>query len=162
MKDAHELCGNGGVRIAIIGTLAILALFLFVETASVAENLGRPVNAATNTITVTGDGKASMAPDIAHITFTVEHTAATVKEAQDATTKQANAALDYAKGQHIATKDIRTLSYNISPQYSYPQPCTGGRLCPAYDVTTPKITGYQVPAPIQLTVRDLDATGTVL
>lgn len=162
MNDTHEFLGNKGIRIAVIGTLAILALFLFVEAVSVVQNFGRSGIPATETITVTGSGQASMAPNVAHIGFTVQHTAATVKEAQDATTKQTNAAIAYAKEQGVAEKDIRTQSYNISPEYSYPRPCTAGMLCPQYENNTPKITGYQVAQSIQLTIRDLDKTGTIL
>lgn len=162
MNDAHDLLGNGGVRIAVIGTLAILALFLFMQTASVAENFGRSDTPPTNTITVQGSGQVNMAPDVARISFTVEHTAASVKEAQDATTKQANAAIAYVKTQNIAAKDIRTQSYNISPQYSYPRPCPPGALCPEYENTTPKVTGYHVSQSIQVMVRDLEATGVIL
>lgn len=161
MNDTQDLFGNGGVRIAVIGTLAILALFLFVKTAAVAENFGRSEFPPANTITVNGAGQASMAPDVAHITFTVEHKAPTVKAAQAAATEQANKAIAYAKEQGIAAKDIRTLYYNISPQYSYPRPCTLS-YCPEYIDETPKVTGYQVSQSIQLTVRDLDATGTIL
>lgn len=157
--DKHEALSNSGMRIAVTGTLAILALFLFVEAVSVAENLGRPSNPATDTITVSGTGSAHVAPDVAHITFTVQNDATTVADAQAATTKQANAAIAYAKEQKIADKDIKTLSYNIYPQYSYPEPCVAGSLCPT---RTPKITGYQVSETVQLTVRDLDATGTIL
>ena len=108
-----------------------------------------------------GDGQATLPPDVAKISFTVENTSATVVEAQSATTKQANAALDFVKGQGIAEKDIKTLSYNISPQYSYPNPCPPGSMCPAYG-GTPKVTGYQVAETIQVTMRDLAKTGALL
>ncbi|MBI3572527.1 SIMPL domain-containing protein [Candidatus Kaiserbacteria bacterium] len=157
----HDVLGNGGVRIALVGVLAILALFLFMETASLAENFGRPVSPATDTITVTGDGHATLAPDIAHITFSVENSAATVGDAQAATTKQANAALTFVTSQGVADKDVKTLSYNISPQYSYPAPCPAGALCPVYG-GTPKVIGYQVSETIQVTLRDLTKVGAFL
>src|SRR3989344_1530629 len=119
----HGLMYNAGVRVAVIGVLAILALFLAAETVSIAQDLGRSGNPATDTITVQGEGRATVPPNVAHVSFSVENTAATVSDAQAATTKQANAALDFVKGQDIADKDVKTLSYNISPQYSYPNPC---------------------------------------
>ena len=105
-----------------------------------------------------GDGQAALAPDVAKISFSVENTSATVGDAQAATTKQANAAIEFVKGQGVAEKDIKTLSYNISPQYSYPNPCQPGMLCPAY-TGAPKITGYQVSETIQVTLRNLSAVG---
>lgn len=152
---------NGGVRIALIGALCILSLFLLAETMNVAENLSRSGIPATDTITVQGTGQATLAPDVAHISFSVEHTSATVADAQAATTKQANAALEFVKGQGVAEKDVKTLSYNINPQYSYPNPCPRGALCPAYG-GSPKIVGYQVSETIQVTVRDLSTVGAML
>src|SRR3989344_2907509 len=118
-----DLISNAGVRVALIGVFAILALFLAAETISIAGNLGRPAFPATDTITVQGDGQATMAPDVARVSFSVMNTASTVASAQAATTEQANAAIDFVKGQGVADKDVKTLSYDISPQYSYPNPC---------------------------------------
>ena len=157
----NELFDNRVVRIALVGVLSILALFLLVETISIAGSLGRTGVPATDTITVQGDGRATLAPDVARISFTVEHTASTVADAQSATTKQANEAIDYVKAHGVAEKDVKTLSYNISPQYSYPNPCTAGALCPTYS-GAPKITGYQVSETIQITLRNVSAAGEML
>lgn len=153
----HSLLYNAGIRISLIGVLVVLSLFLAAETLSLAQNLGRPTSPATDTITVEGEGRATLPPDVAHVSFTVQNTAASVGEAQGATTKQANDAIDYVKGQNIAEKDIRTLSYAIAPQYSY-RTCPEGALCPS----SPKVTGYQVSESIQVTVRDLTMVGTLL
>ena len=157
----HEIFGNGGVRIALIGALSILSLFLLAKTMNIAENFGRPAHPATDVVTVSGSGQATLAPDVARVSFTVENTAAAVSDAQAATTKQANAALSFVQGQGIAAKDVKTLSYNISPQYAYPNPCTSGTLCPAY-VGSPKITGYQAAQTIQVTIHNLSAVGALL
>lgn len=157
-----NIFGDNGVRIAMTGVLAILALFLLAETITIAKNFGRPSIPATDTITVNGDGQATLPPDVARVSFTVENTAAAVVDAQTATTKQANAAIAFVKEQGIADKDVKTLSYSISPQYSYPNPCPRGALCPDYYSGTPKITGYQVSETIQVTVRELSAVGALL
>lgn len=160
-NSLYTIFDNGGVRIALIGALCILSLFLLAQTMNIAENFNRSGIPATDTITVQGDGQATLAPDVARVSFTVENTKATVADAQTATTKQANAAIDYVKGQGVADKDIKTLSYNINPQYSYPNPCPQGAMCPTYS-GTPRITGYQVSETIQVTMRDLTAVGTLL
>ncbi|TSC64811.1 MAG: hypothetical protein G01um101491_162 [Parcubacteria group bacterium Gr01-1014_91] len=157
----HEIFSTSGVRIALTGALAILALFLLAETINIAANFGRPGVPATDTITVQGNGQATLAPDVARVSFSVENTSATVAAAQAATTKQANTALEFVKGQGVADKDVKTLSYNISPQYSYPNPCTGGKMCPDYN-RAPKVTGYQVSETVQVTVRDLTRVGELL
>lgn len=157
----NSLLENGGVRIALVGALAILALFLLAETISIASNFGRPGVPATDTVTVQGSGQATLPPDVARISFTVQNTAAAVADAQAATTKQANAALDFVKEQGVTDKDIKTLSYTISPQYSYPNPCPRGALCPDYS-GTPKVTGYQVSETVQVTMHDLAMVGAML
>lgn len=156
-----EILDNGGMRIALTAMLAILSLFLLAETMNIAQNFNRPSVPATDTITVQGEGQATLAPDVARVSFSVENTSATVAGAQTSTTKQANAAIDFVKKQGVADKDVKTLSYNISPQYSYPNPCTGGMMCPTYS-GSPKITGYQVSETIQVTMRDLTKVGAML
>jgi uncharacterized protein YggE len=148
-------------RVALVVVLSALALFLIFETASVATNLGRPMNPATDTITVNGTGEATLPPDVANISFTVQNTAAAVSDAQAATTKQANAAIAFVKGQGVADKDITTTSYDITPQYSYQNPCGGGVMCPIYSGST-KVTGYEVSETIQVTMHNLTAVGALL
>ena len=160
MNEQHPWYGplyNDGIKICVIGVLAILALYLGVETIRVAGDLGRPGMPATDTITVQGQGQATMAPDVAHVTFSVENTAKTVAEAQSRTTTQANGAIAYVQEQGIEEKDIKTLSYQIMPQYSYRQ-CPEGAICPSAGT----ITGYQVLQSVQVTVRDLDKVSDLL
>ena len=160
-KSICGACNSCGMRIAGVCALSFLALFLLAQTMSTLENLGRPSVPATDTITVQGDGQATLPPDVANVSFTVQNTATAVADAQAATTKQANAALDFVKGQGIADKDVKTISYDISPQYSYPNPCLGGTMCPAYSGTA-KVTGYQVSETVQVTMHTLSAVGAML
>jgi uncharacterized protein YggE len=155
------LCSGHGVRIAGIIVLVILALFLLSQTILATENFGRPTNPATDTVTVQGDGQATVPPDVANISFTVQNTAVAVADAQAATTKQANDALAFVKSQGVADKDIMTTSYDITPQYSYSNPCAPGTACPMY-IASSKVTGYQVSETIQVTMHDLTAVGALL
>ncbi len=157
----QTIFGNGAVRIMLISTLVALTLFLLAQTITTAEKFDQSNTSTTATITVRGNGQVTLPPNIAKVSFTVENIAKTVVTAQAATTKQANAAIDFVKGQGIADKDIKTLSYNISPQYSYPTPCSPGMLCQPYS-GTPKIVGYQVSETIQIMIQDLPATGSVI
>jgi len=157
----NEVFGSRGMRIAGTAVLVFLALFLMVETIGALKNMGRAATPATDVITVTGEGQATLAPDVARVSFSVENTAPAVADAQTATTKQSNAALEYVKGQGVAEKDVKTLAYNITPQYSYPNPCAVGELCPTYS-RPPKVTGYQVSQTVQVTVRDLAKAGELL
>lgn len=154
------VCKDNGVRVVFTGVLSILALFLLAETITTAANFGRPGSPATDTITVQGSGQATLAPDVARVSFAVQNTAATVAEAQALTTKQANAAIAFVEEQGIAKKDTKTLSYNISPQYSYSTTVCTATQCPPS--TAPKIIGYQVSETVQVTIRDLASVGTFL
>lgn len=147
------------VRLAVLAVLVLLAVFLFFRAVDTAQNLGRSSTPATDVITVQGSGTATLPPDIARLYFTIQSTEDTVQKAQAAATKQTNDVLDYVKGQHINDKDVRTTSYSISPQYSYPSRCTTS-YCPDY--SSPKITGYQVSQSVQITVRDLAQVGAIL
>lgn len=149
------------IEYAAATVLFVLAGFLAVQIIGSLQDLGRSGTPATDTVTVQGDGQATMAPDVARVSFTVENTKATVADAQAATTKQANAAIDAVKKLGVADKDVKTLSYNISPQYSYPNPCPLGSICPDY-IRAPKIIGYQVSETVQVTMRDLDKVGDLL
>ena len=141
--------------------MVVLALFLLAQTILAFGNFGRPNNPATDTITVSGDGQATLPPDVAKVSFSVQNTTVTVSDAQDKTTVQTNSALAFVKEQGIADKDVKTASYNITPQYSYPNPCTGGVMCPVYS-GSPKVTGYEVSETIQVTIHDLTAVGKLL
>lgn len=160
MNNTDSILNNGGVRAAVIGVLSILALFLLAQTITIAASFGRPSTPATDTITVSGDGQAALPPDVARVSFTVQNTAKTIIDAQAATTKQVDAALGFVREKGVEEKDIKTLSYTISPQYAYPTPCPAGARCPVYD--SPKVIGYQVSESVQVTVRELSQVGEII
>lgn len=134
----------------------LLALFLLVSTWDKA--FGRDINDPYNTITVEGTGTAAMVPDTARITFTVMESASEVAAAQEAATKRTDAALAALDDMDIEERDIKTLSYNISPKYEYPQPCYGG-IC---QTSAPRIVGYDVSQTIEVKVRETAKAGDVL
>ena len=158
MNDFLTQLSTNRIRNSVTAVLVLLALFLLVSTVGTLKNMGRPDSPATDTITVTAEGQATAAPDVARVSFTVQNSAPAVSDAQDKTTTQANAAIDYVKGKGIEEKDIKTLSYNISPQYSYAS-CSVGVYCPP---SNQKVTGYEVSQTVQITVRDLKIVGDLL
>lgn len=154
----NELTSNRAARIAAVAVLALLALFLLVKTWDTA--FGRDVSDPFNTITVEGTGTAAMVPDTARITFTVMESAPEVGAAQDAATKRTDAALAALEDMDIEERDVKTVSYNVSPKYDYPQqPCYPGMICPS---GAPRIVGYDVSQTIEVKVRDTAKAGDVL
>lgn len=155
-RPLNELTSDRRVRVLIMGVLVLLMAFLAITTANAVNDFGRSENGA-NVITVTGEGKASVVPDIAQLSFTVQENASTVAAAQDSATKRTNNALAALKELGIADKDIKTTGYQVYPQYES-KPCAPGMYCT--QGTT--ISGYQVSQSVEVKVRKTDAAGTVL
>lgn len=147
------------VRYSAAAALGILALFLLVQTLEAAMNFGRTDNPYMTTITVEGTGKAAMVPNIAQISFSVTESAVSVADAQTAATERTNAALDFLEEQGIEEKDVKTVAYNVYPEYETTQPCYAG-YCPP--TRSPEITGYQVSQTVEIKVRDTAKAGDVL
>lgn len=152
------ITASRGVRYAAVAALSVLSLFLFAKTWVVFDNLGRIDTTNVASITVTGTGKASVAPNIANINFTVQENASTVAAAQESATKRTDTALAAIKKLGVADKDIQTSGYNVSPQYAT-EPCSPGAYCPQ---NTSKIIGYQVSQSVDVKVRDTAKAGDVL
>ncbi len=152
------LSASRGVRYAAVAALSLLALFLLAKTIETLDSIGRVDTANVASITVTGIGKASAAPTIASINFTVQESAATTAAAQNAATKRTDVALAAIKKLGIQDKDVQTSGYNISPQYET-KPCAPGVYCPQ---DTSKISGYQVSQSVTVKVRDTAKAGDVL
>jgi uncharacterized protein YggE len=153
------LTASRPVRYAAAAALSVLALFLLVKTFDEMSLFGKGNNPPVNTITVTGTGEGTAIPDIAHISFTVQESAATVVDAQAAATKRTNDALAAMKVAGIEDKDTQTSGYSINPQYAS-QGCAPGVMC--VQTGSPKITGYQVMQTVDLTIRDTAKAGDVL
>ncbi len=125
--------------------LATLTVFILVST-----NQTLNTTTTTNTISFNGEGKVSAKPDIAKINFAIITEGTTSKAAQDLNSPKSKTVTDFLKKQGVADKDIKTTSYNIYPQYSYPR--SG----------VPEIKSYQVSQSFELKVRDLEKISGIL
>ncbi|MGW8600876.1 SIMPL domain-containing protein [Streptomyces sp. NPDC055893] len=105
---------------------------------------------APATVTVTGHGRASAAPDLAILSVGVEATRRTAKEAMAAQNTAAEALLAVLDKQGIAERDIRTDSLSLSPVYTQN---TAGES---------KVTGYQAGQSFSVKVRQIDRAGQVI
>lgn len=152
------ISASRGVRYAAVAALSLLALFLLVKTLATLNDMDSVNAGNVATITVSGTGKASSAPTIAQISFSVQENASTVSAAQDSATKRTNDALAALKKLGVADKDIQTTGYQVNPQYEQ-KPCAPGVYCMP---GTGKIVGYQVAQSVTVKVRDTSKTGDVL
>lgn len=144
--------------------LTVFALFsiIFVGAKIVTEVKGyRFIGggvAATNTISVSGEGEVMAVPDIAAISFTVREGAKKVSDAQDKVSVKVKAALTSVRTQGVADKDIKTQNYSSYPKYEWQEGTVScaGLNCPPYRPGKQVIVGYEVSQSITVTVRNLE------
>ncbi len=106
-------------------------------------------------IVVSGQGDASVVPDLAIVNLSVAETAKTAREALDINNGAMTSVMKALKDQGIADRDLQTSGLSIQPQYSYPQNEDG----------TPKLpilNGYTVTNGLTVRVRDLAKLGAIL
>lgn len=110
----------------------------------------RPAPATSGTITVTGEGKINVAPDVAELSFGVTTgPQATAKAATDRIATDMNDIIAAVKAVGIDDKDIRTESFYLNPAYDW----NDGRQ---------RLRGYEATQSLRVKVRDLDKVGEVL
>jgi len=137
----------------ILTWLAIV--FLFFTTLFMIVSIEHKVNTATttNTVSFSGEGKVLAKPDVAVVQLAIVTEADTSKIAQDENSEKSNRVISFLKNQGIEDKDIKTTSYNIYPQYTYPR---------FGEPVEPEITGYQVNQTVQVKIRDLGKVSGIL
>jgi uncharacterized protein YggE len=106
-------------------------------------------------ISVSGEGQASIAPDMAVVTLSVIKQSKTAQDALDQDNKAMGAVLATLKNGGIAERDLQTSGFAIQPQYNYP-PAKDGQQQP------PELTGYQVTNGLTVRIRDLGKLGGII
>ncbi|MFD1332813.1 SIMPL domain-containing protein [Methylopila musalis] len=101
-------------------------------------------------ITLTGEGVATAAPDIAVITTGVVTRAANAGEALKANAEAMTKVIAALKDAKIAEKDFGTSGLTVQPQYDY----SDGR--------APTLTGYEVRNAVTIRAREIDRLGGLL
>ncbi len=115
---------------------------------------------ATNLISVSGTGDVSAVPDIATFSLTVTKEDKSVSAAQQGVTDKMNAVLKTLKDTYkIDEKDVKTTSYDVTPNYDYTQSiCTANGCPPGRQV----LRDYSVSHSITVKVRDTSKAGDIL
>lgn len=100
---------------AITLFILMLALISFVTAKSILafQEIGKFNQPETQQITVEGEGKVTISPDMADITLGVESKAETVATAQTKNTEIVNQLIEKIKGLDITADDIKTTDYNV-------------------------------------------------
>jgi len=109
------------------------------------------------TISISGVGEVTAAPDTAFVNSGVTSQGATAREALDANTKAMGELIETLKAAGIEARDIQTSGFSVNPNYVY----SDARDANGYQLP-PKINGYQVFNNVNVRVRDLSTLGAVL
>lgn len=134
-------------RIAtLVATVAATLALLPLATAHAQQ-----AEPAFPTLTVTGQGSASVTPDELRISFAVITEGETVGGALSDNSQRARRVIDALKRRGLNEEDIQTTNFSISPRYSQrkgDQP--------------PEIIGYRVSNQVSVRTEDLEAAGELI
>ena len=104
-----------------------------------------PVDASGRTVSVSGEGRVGVKPDLAYVTFGVESTSANLAAAQDDNTTRMTAVIAKIKASGVADADVQTTGYNVAPQYD-----------------KDRLTGYRVSNNVRVTARAIEKIGPLI
>lgn len=130
-----------------------LAAAVGLTVAALSPSLARAGDDFIPSITITGQGQVSVAPDMAVITTQVVSPGSTAPEALAANSKAMKAVIDEVKSAGIEAKDIQTSGFSIYPRYDNSKQGQN---------KAPKIVGYDVRNGVTINVRDLAKLGELL
>jgi len=120
----------------------------------------------SNQISVSGEGKIYVKPDIAIISLGVESEAKAVADVTKDGTQKMNAVIEAVKKLGIKDEDIKTTNYNLTPVYdNYSVAVMGveSMMYPSRPIKTSNVlTGYKLSQNIQVKIRDFTKIGEAL
>ena len=160
LAAACQLEGGSAGEPARINTAGVsagnAALFGVAQGAQQRTSLALAVD-GQGEIHVSGQGKASIEPDLAILNLGVEAMGATVSEAREDAATAMEAVMDALETAGIAENDIQTRRFNIRAEHEWQEITENG-------IRTSKsvLVGYRVTNSLTVKVRDLDSVGTVI
>lgn len=128
--------------------LALAAAIAFPAMAGAADLPAPP------RIIVSGEGEATVAPDLAVLTLSVMREAKTARAALDANNDAMAAVIAAMKSAGIKDRDLQTAGIQINPRYNYTNKPDGSQEA--------ELVAYQVTNTLSVRVRDVDKTGEIL
>ena len=146
------------------GMLLLVVLAVILAGCTAAVRAAGPTTAAVTQndspriISVTGNGSATAAPDVAYVTLGVESVNADAAKAVDDSTTRMQAVMTALQGMGIAAKDVQTVNYAMWLEQS-PKPT----LQPGVTTNEAQVPDqYHVTNQVKVTVRDLSKVGDLL
>lgn len=129
--------------------LPAAAALVFSGCAAPQASAADPV--APRTISVTGEGRASAAPDMALITIGVQSEAPTAAAALRQNSADMTATINKLKELGVADRDIQTSGLSVNPRYNYEE-----------NRSSPNVIGFTASNSVSVKLRDLDNAGAVI
>lgn len=131
----------------IIWLVAILALTSIIIIALLRDRL---VGYNQWTVSVIGQGKVTIKPDLAKVTLGVESfKLATAKQALEQNSQKINKIYAKLRALGVKEEDLKNTNYNLSPVYDY----VDGRS---------RVSGYTANQQVTVKIRDLSKVGTII
>lgn len=109
----------------------------------------RPPRQLPRTITVTGTGRVSVAPDVADLRLGVTTTEQTVSAARSGNAAAMSRVLAALRTAGIEARDIQTSNLSLSPAYDYSGP-------------TPRLTEHTLQNTVAVVIRELASVGAAI
>lgn len=154
MDDCQKLIQENVKRAKNAVTAVFLVFLMSIMTYSLFWGPVKKISDSfypARTITVLAEGKATVSPDIAKISFSVVSEGVDPGKIADENNKKMTRALDFVKSQGIDEKDIKTTQYNLNPRYVYDE-----KNRRSY------ISGYELTQTVLIKVRELNKSGKIL
>ncbi len=130
--------------------IAAIVIFGVILGLPVLGQYGRSL-APARTVTVSAQGKTTATPDLAEFTFSVVTQGQNPQALSDNNNTKMNSVMQFLGQQGIASSDIQTVSYDLQPNYQYPQNGVQG-----------VINGYTLTQSVQAKIRDLTKVASVI
>lgn len=142
-----------GNRVLPVAGALVAAALLMAVAIGVADRSEPDVTAAetdaTRTISVNGEGRVSLAPDVVMMSVGVDERDADLNTAQSAAAEKMDAIIAALKANGVAEADIQTGNYSISAERDY-------------EKEGQPVTGYIVSHTVTAKIRQIDNAGNVV
>jgi uncharacterized protein YggE len=136
--------------VGIVGFLLLLVLTVsslwdvFAKTGVIL-----PPGSSERVVTLSAQGSAFAAPDTARFTVSVVTQGNTPETVEQENAERMNAVIEYLKGEGVEAEDIKTVAYNLNPQYDF----NNGQQT---------LVGYELRQTAEVRTKELGAVGGLL
>lgn len=151
MSPLPSISLRSAARLPLSAALALAMLALPAAAHPRMAGCGMGAGGQAPTINVQGEGRASVAPDLATVSLGVTTQAPTAAQAMADNATRQTAIIEALRAQGLAPADLQTQGLSLSPLQDYSR-----------EGQPPVITGYQAQNIVTARIRDLPRLGAIL